>query len=63
MPLVIVLADGWNHLEGSNDRTELYKRIKAELLDTTTVGGLKRDYLRWRQDFYHFCSKKKRVAS
>ena len=63
MPLVIVLADGWNHLEGSRDRAELYKRIKAEPLDITTVGGLKQNYPRWRQDFYHFCSKKKRVAS
>ena len=57
MPILIVLADGWNQLENSQDRVELYLQIKAELLDTTTVGELKRKHPKWWESFYHFCAR------
>ena len=59
MPILIVPADGWNHLEEpQQDRVELYQRIKEELLDTATVGELKRKYPRWRENFWQFCANK-----
>ena len=64
MPILIVVADGWNHLEEpQQDRVELYQRIKAELLDTATVGELKRKDRRWRESFWLFCADKRRWAS
>ena len=36
--LLVVVADGWNHSTDTPDRIDMYKRIKAELLDTATVG-------------------------
>ena len=41
----------------------MYQQIKAELLDTATVGELKRKYPKWRESFYQFCANKRRWAS
>ena len=54
-PIVVVLADGWNHSGMSADRIELYQNIKASVLDTTTVGDFKRKFPVWRERFYDLC--------
>ena len=40
-PIVIVLADGWNHEGMSRAKIELYQMSKANVLDTATVGEFK----------------------
>ena len=62
-PIVIVLADGWNHEGMSPAKIEEYQTIKANVLDTVTVGEFKRKFPAWRAHFYDFCSTKKKFAA
>ena len=62
-PILMVVADGWNHEGCSQNRLATYNRIKADLLNTSTVGEMKRNYPLWRRSFYDFCSKMGSAAS
>ncbi len=61
-PIVIVLADGWNHEGMASAKIELYQRIKANVLDTATVGEFKSKFPAWRANFCDSCLTKKKHA-
>ncbi len=58
MPILLVVADGWNHAGDKKEKLDRYNAMKAEILDTRTVGEFKKKFKdKWRPDFYHFGPK------
>ncbi len=56
-PIVIVLADGWNHALQNQTQIDLYRTIKANVLDTATVGEFKRKVPAWCANYYYVCRR------
>ncbi len=62
VPILIVVADGWNREEQTQYKIDDYKQFLPQLLNTRTVGQLKQNYQAFRKFYEAYMPKKGKWA-
>ena len=62
-PLVIILADGWNHSPHEQERWAEYVRVRKEFSHLCKVSQLKIKCWEWKQSYQIYMPKKRKWAA
>ncbi len=63
VPILIVVAAGWNHEQQTQDKVEVYKEFLPRLLYVKTVGQPKKNYPAFRMHYQTYMPKRKKYAA